>query len=67
MAEFADLRSQVPIERLFTEMLGVSDFKKAGTRQLIGTCPLCSNKTLKITPSMGLCNCFGKCSPPGLM
>src|SRR4051812_36182496 len=60
MAEFADLRARVPIEHMFTEMLGVTDFKPAGTKQRVGTCPLCGSSALKITPSMGLCNCFGK-------
>jgi hypothetical protein len=60
MAEFADLRAHVPIERMFTEMLGVTDFKPAGSKQRVGTCPLCGKTALKITPSMGLCNCFGK-------
>jgi hypothetical protein len=58
MAEFADLRAQVSIERVLTEMLGVNDLQKSGTRQLLGTCPLCGTKALKVTPSIGMCNCF---------
>lgn len=60
MAKFADLRARVPIERAFTEMIGVNDFTRSGAKQLIGTCPLCGTKALKITPSLGVCNCFGK-------
>lgn len=58
MAEFSELREKVPIERVFTEMLGVTDFRRSGPKQLIGTCPACGSKSLKITPSMGLSNCF---------
>src|SRR4051794_27265194 len=68
MVEFADLRVQVPIERVFTEMLGVTDFQKCGPRQMIGTCPLCGARALKITPAIGMCNCFankGKCPMGG--
>ena len=65
MAEFSDLRAQIPIERVFTEMLGVTDFRPCGSKQRIGTCPACGSKALKITPSMGLCNCFGKCGLGG--
>jgi hypothetical protein len=65
MAEFSDLRAQISIERVFTEMLGVSDFRPCGSKQRIGTCPACGSKALKLTPSMGLCNCFGKCGLGG--
>jgi hypothetical protein len=60
MAEFADIRAAVSLERVFTEMLGVTDFQKSGTRQLIGTCPLCGRRALKITPQIGMGNCFSK-------
>ncbi|MGE3279567.1 MAG: hypothetical protein AB7H90_05275 [Alphaproteobacteria bacterium] len=65
MAEFADLRAQVPIERVFTEMLGVTDFQKCGPRQMIGTCPLCGARALKITPAIGMGNCFNKACKMG--
>ena len=65
MAEFSDLRAQVPIERVFTEMLGVTDFQKCGARQMIGTCPLCGTRALKITPAIGMGNCFNKACKMG--
>ncbi|MGH2506780.1 MAG: hypothetical protein ACRDHZ_05120, partial [Ktedonobacteraceae bacterium] len=66
MAEFAELRAQISIERVFTDILGVTDFKKIGTRQLLGTCPSCGSRALKVTPSMGMSNCFGpKCAMGG--
>jgi hypothetical protein len=65
MAEFADLRAQVPIERVFIEMLGVTDFQKCGPRQMIGTCPLCGARALKITPAIGMGNCFNKACKMG--
>jgi hypothetical protein len=58
MAEFDELRAQIPIERVFTEMLGVTDFRRSGSKQMIGTCPACGTKSLKITSAMGLSNCF---------
>jgi hypothetical protein len=68
MAEFAELRTQVPIERVLSEMLGVNDFERSGKTQLLGTCPLCGRKALKVTPRLGMCNCFadkGKCAMGG--